>query len=116
MIDPNLNENIVRILGSISIERELEIGRDYEIKVTASCTEKAKVDNNDGTFNFKHKLRLITGEIINDRGQSLRLNIKSSWSQKLRRRIFAMGLDYEKIMPFIVSSVEEIIERYVPKR
>lgn len=111
-MDPALNENIIRILGTFCIERELEIGRDYWLQVETSCTEKAKTDNHDGTFNYRYKLRLATGEITNDRGESMRMNIKSSFSQQLRRKIFGMGLEYESVMPRILANLPEIIEKY----
>lgn len=104
-----LNENIIRILGSASVMKPLLPDRDYEFKVIGECYSKEKRSRQDGTYDNIFKVKLISGEVVNDKGESMMIKSKSRWSQKLRSAILQKGLDYEETMPIIISKLDEIV-------
>ena len=59
-----INEKILRITGSVSLEKEIKFGKDIEITVRGALVKTELKDNNDGTFDKVYKVKME--EIINE--------------------------------------------------
>lgn len=72
----NTNENILRISGSAYLEKPLDFGKEYTLKMTAEVSRVAKVSREDGTCDdvFTAKLILVNviaeNEVIRTKGKS----------------------------------------------
>jgi hypothetical protein len=45
-----LNERYIRFRGSVPIDQEIEMGKDYEITMKISCCEIIEKNKEDGTI------------------------------------------------------------------
>ena len=59
-----INEKILRITGSVSLEKEIKFGEDIEIIVRGALVKTELKDNNDGTFDKVYKVKME--EIVNE--------------------------------------------------
>ena len=113
-----VNENILKITGSASLPEKLDLSKDYKLMIEGSVYKVEYSDNQDGTLNRIHKLKLITGEIETEKGWT-KLKDKTRWSQKLRVSIFAYGQEhfpeideeqfYESVMRGLVANADQLI-------
>lgn len=87
----NKNNYTAQIIGLSEIPVPLEIGKSYEIKITADCNSVTKQNNEDGTFTYKHKLKQLTAEIVKDNGEIIKVLDNKSQSKKLRGQLWAIG-------------------------
>lgn len=82
-----LNSHTVQITGLSEVEQPLEIGHEYLVQVVAECNSITKLNNEDGSFTFKHKLKQKTVEIKDDGGKVIKVKDNKTDSQKLRGQI-----------------------------
>jgi hypothetical protein len=108
----DLNENIIRITGTASIPAELETDRDYKLMLDASCESKARKTRHDGTFDYHYQLQLISGEVITDKGETIQIKDKKSWSQKWRKLVIGRGYDYDDFEAYLFSQADELFKNY----
>jgi len=82
----NINEHIVRLVGSASIPEPLENGSDYGIICDVGIYSEEDVNNQDGTFNKKYKAKLLGNMEIIPKGKSpIKVKVKGSTEgQQLR--------------------------------
>lgn len=90
--EKTINENILRMTGSFNLPATLKNAHDYKLLVEGSIDGITERPNYDGTFNFIHKFKPITGEIINEKGKSMTLKDKTSESVKNRRLLMGVAM------------------------
>ena len=118
-----VNERILKIVGSVVLPEPLKMKHDYAIGVIINITERAEKDRDDGTVDIIYKGRLCGAVAIEkDFGKKIFANYRASPSKKLRQRIWNLWAEkeegdfdkyYEKVMAQIISNLDDIIEKYV---
>src|SRR3990167_5222572 len=85
-IEKQINDHILRLIGSASIQSALKGGHDYRITVDSQCVSVEAKDNQDGTLNIIYKCQLFgnVGVIENGETAILGKSKKGSPSQMLR--------------------------------
>jgi hypothetical protein len=99
-------EHSIKLSGKFNVEFAPHIDKDYEMRLTGSISSIAKTSNEDGTFSYTYSLKPLYGEILNDKGETVKVVKKGSQSQKLRATILNCGLDYEQEMTKIIDSYD----------
>lgn len=105
-----MNSHQIKLSGSFEIPEPVEIDRDYSIQFTGSVDE-IKKKSDGGEIGYVYCLKPLHGEILSDKGKTIKVVRKGSQSQKLRALILARGLDYEQTMSKIIDNVDIILER-----
>jgi len=115
-----ISSKYVKVSGEFELERDLEIGNDYEIKLKGSLTEKREKDDNEGGAELTFIYKPYLGEIISESGETTKLKDKRRASQKLRGMIefyrteIASDMDeeefYQGFMGKVLANFPEIVE------
>ena len=58
-----LNENLLLITGKAFLEKGLNWGEDVQLLVDGNVLKTEKIDNQDGTYDLLHKVKLIKVKI-----------------------------------------------------
>jgi hypothetical protein len=115
-----INENILKITGGASLDREVEPSKNLLIKNgELSVYSVEKRDNQNGSFNLIYKAKFVSEIDFVQEGKPIRGADKTSKSKKLRGAIWHLsseadmgGLDeeqfYEVVMDKIVLNLPEI--------
>uniref|UniRef100_A0A6H1ZPA6 Uncharacterized protein n=1 Tax=viral metagenome TaxID=1070528 RepID=A0A6H1ZPA6_9ZZZZ len=115
-----INEYILKIIGSSNLDSGLEQGKRYLIEVEADVYDITQRDNQDNTINEIYKARMTGNTKILDNGKVIiKAEKKGTRSQKLHGAIWInwnmQGLTedfdqyYEKQMIKITTYLPEII-------
>ena len=115
----NPNDNQIKLSGTASIPEPLQLGHDYKVEVTANAYKVEAIDNQDGSFDKIHKLKIITAEIT-DGGRKISAKVKGSQSKLFRFRVIEEkqleypDMDdeeaYNKVMSYLLDRVESIVK------
>ena len=105
----DLNENIIKLTGSASVIQPLKVDKEYNLFLTGEVYSKEKRSRQDGTYDNIFKIKLLTGEVMNEKGESQKFKDKQRWSVKLRQAIFSMGHDYDEAMSKILQNLDNIL-------
>lgn len=90
----NLNERILKLTGSASLEGELEIGKNYAIGAEVCIADENKRDNQDGTYDLEYKARLVRAKVDTATGR-IYTKDKKHQSTKTRFAIIASKNNYK---------------------
>lgn len=104
-----MNSHTLKISNSAEIPEPLEMDRTYRITLEGDCKDIKKSSNDDGSFTYTYNVKLLTAEIEDDLGQTLKIVDKKKQSQKLNAQIRIMAeedggdgnLAYEKYMTLL---------------
>lgn len=106
-----INEHKVKIIGSVSMPDGLEPDTSYQLLLNADCESKKKKSRQDGTYDMIYEIRLKDLLIKDEKGQiQLQSKDTKTYSQKMRAMIYAMGLEYDEVMPYLLKNLETILE------
>ena len=91
-MNTNLNNsnsisNSIKLTGRFEIPEGLEIGTNYTITLDAEITSISKHSQEDGSYEYVHTAKPVTGEIIANAGKVLKLGDKKKQSVKLRQQL-----------------------------
>jgi len=110
-----VNEHILKLIGTVSLFGSLEIGDNYHVIIEGSIVGKSEDNNEDGTVNLTYKFRPIKVEVLTPKGQMIKTKDNRKMSQKLRGRIWMLWQEsheqidfleyYEKRMKEIISNL-----------
>lgn len=122
----NISSNILKLQGKAELPREVEIGHNYHLSLEGSIVSKTVSDNDDGSATQTFTFKPVKLDLLDEKGESLRLKDGRSKSQLLRGRLYkcwlnsGSGLDkdtyYERVMDGIIRYAEEISEMYGPEK
>ncbi len=82
-----LNEYVLKLIGSASIDQPLELGRRYACGIEFGITDEKKRDNENNTFDLEYKAKLIRAQIKADNGVMIKTKDKTAQSVKTRLAI-----------------------------
>ena len=109
-MEKRINEKVVKITGSASIEKQLKQDHDYIIGVSANCCDTRLRSNQDGTQDLIYNLKMLGDITIDDQGEKIRGKAKGSFSQKWRWAVEQYGEDYDLFMGKMLANRDNIIE------
>ena len=123
MKDQTTQDNyFVRLTGKGNIPKELEIGRNYELKTSGTVTSVTESDNDDGSHTKYFTFKPIVIELVTDKGESIRAKDTRSLSQLFRARAWKAwnkkvdGGEFETyyngLMMNLIQQAEEVIGMY----
>lgn len=116
-----INEKILRFVGSASIPDKLEVGEDLTLGVNVNVYSAEVKNNEDGTGNEIYRCR-PTGEVLITRkwGKPMKGRSKSSSSKQLRNAFYYLHTENNitedleewriKQMNLIIAKLPEVIE------
>lgn len=108
-----MNSHTLKINGTAELPTTLEMGHDYIVAGKLSVTSIEKIDQENGEFEFCHKSKLHSIELVNKIGATVKGKAKGSQSQKLRWKIMEKQNTeefYKLIMGKIIDNLDEILE------
>lgn len=104
-----MNSYVLKITRNAELPEPLEIGNEYKVTVNGEVTGISKDDNDDGSFNYTHKMQLRSVELIDKQGKVLKSKDNRKRSVQLRGAILAYGVDYDSTMVGIISHLSEVL-------
>ncbi len=109
-----MNENTLKIIGTVSLPEPLEMGTDIVVAGRMSVVSIEKKDLENGDFEYCHKAKISHVEVVNKLGATVKGVKKGSKSQVLRLRILEHGDEeyYQQVMSKIIDNLEDIIAKY----
>lgn len=111
MSDQTINEHRLRLLGVISMPEGLEPDMAYQLLINGECESKKKKSRHDGTYDFTYEVRIKDLALKDEKGQiKLQSKDTKTYSQKMRSMIYALGYEYDEVMPKIIARLERILE------
>lgn len=63
MANEKINENLILIIGKGTISKELQFGKDLDIRIKGSLLKVETIDNQDETFDKLFKVKIITADV-----------------------------------------------------
>lgn len=115
-----MNSHTIKISNSAEIPEPLEMDRTYKISLEGDCKDIKKSSNDDGSFTYTYNVKLLTAEIEDDLGQTLKIVDKKKQSQKLRQQIEFTRIEsgspldkeeyYNKVMTAVRHNLQNIIQ------
>jgi hypothetical protein len=119
-----LNENVLKITGKASLEREVELNKRYAVGLLMDVTDDNNHNNEDGTFDRIFTGKLVRAEIKGERGETIRTKDTTKQSVKLRLSILRAKANpdmednawYEMIMGGIRHRLPEIIDQIIKEQ
>ena len=119
----NINSHFLRISGKAELPKEIKMGHNYHASLEGSITAVTDSDNHDGTYDRMYKFEPIKIEILNGKGESLKLKDTRSMSQLFRARVWKVwknnlsGMSFEdyynKVMLNLIQNVDEVVDMYI---
>lgn len=94
----NLNEYILKVTGSASIDQPLEIGKRYACGIEFGITDERKIDREDGTYDVEFKGKLIRAQVKKENGEIVKTKDKTAQSVKTRLAILACKNEFRPEM------------------
>ncbi len=107
-----MNSHTLKIGGTCEIPTTLEMGHDYVVAGKLSVTSIEKIDENNGEFEFCHKSKLHSIELVNRLGATVKGKAKGSQSQKLRFSIMEKENTeeyYQAVMSALIQNLDDIL-------
>ena len=67
-----INENILKLTGKVSLPEPLQIGHNFKIVIEGSVTDENLHDNNNGTFDKIYRFEPVLVEAITPSGERIK--------------------------------------------
>ena len=103
-------EHVIKVSGKFNVEFPLKKKHDYQMNITGNIDSVKDGDGANGEQEFEYHFKPMYGEVINEKGQTIKVVKKGSQSQKLRFDIISMDLNYESTMSDIMAYLPEILD------
>lgn len=89
----NINTQYIQFSGKAELAKELVVGNNYEITSQGTIVSSTLHDNNNGTFDVSYKWRVITTEITDEKGESIKAKDTRGNSTLIRNQAYAIWRD-----------------------
>ena len=96
----NINTKYIQFSGKAEVSEELKVGNNYEITSQGTIVSSTIHDNDNGTVDISYKWRVITSEITNEKGESIKAKDTRSNSTLLRNQAYAIWREESTSMDF----------------
>jgi hypothetical protein len=113
------NSHVIKISNSAEIPEPIELDHTYQILLEGDCKDIKKSSNDDGSHTYTYNVKLLTAEIEDSRGRTLKIKDKKRQSQKLRQQIEFTRIEsgsplsseeyYDKVMTAVRHNLQAII-------
>lgn len=121
-MEPKVDSYMLKLSGKCELPEAIENCTNYDVLLKGSVISVADADNHDGTVNRVYTFKPITGEILRNNGESLKLKDTRSISQLMRSLIYKKWVNaassltfdeyYERMGYGIMRDMDELIDRY----
>lgn len=122
MTEQVINSYILKLSGRAELPKEIEPGHNYHISLEGSIPKMELHDNEDGTWNKVYLFRPVKVELLNSKGESLKLKDTRKKSQLWRAQVWKRHSEsdsnlsfedfYERLMVNMIQHSSEIVEMY----
>lgn len=119
-----INSHILRLQGKAELPRAIDIGSNYHVSLEGSITNFTESSNDDGTHDRIYTFKPVKLELLDPRGETLKLKDARSKSQLWRARVWAVwkeqniGMPFEKwydsVMDNMIYAAPEVLQMYKP--
>ena len=116
------NDHVLKLSGKAELPDALKIGNNYGITLQGTVTSITEIDKNDGSHVLYYKFEPIHIEVINEKGEAIKLKDTRSSSQLFRARLWTEWKNsksdstfddwYGRLMQRMIRSAEEIASMY----
>jgi len=89
----NTNTRYIQFSGKAEIGKDLQVGNNYAILSTGTIISETRHDNNDGMFDKSYKWKVITTEITDEMGESIKAKDTRGNSSLIRSQAYAIWRD-----------------------
>jgi hypothetical protein len=112
-----MNSYILKITGGSELSDKIDSTKSFSVKADLDCYAIEKRDNNDGTFDFVYKSKIVSSIELTQGETKITGKDKKRKSQKLRGSIYALGLEesaddnelfYDIVMDKLIYYLPEI--------
>jgi hypothetical protein len=120
-----ISNHILKLQGKAELPREIEIGQNYHISLEGGVPSFSETDNEDGTHSRVYTFRPIKIDLLDPKGNSLKLKDTRSKSQLFRARVWSAWKDrpdnltfeeyYDGLMDNLIKFAPEVVNMYQPK-
>lgn len=117
-----VDQHIVKILGTAQLEEALKMDHDIHLNATANVYKREEVSNQDGTVNVVYKAKILTVKVLDDLGVLIKSSAKKKQSQALRFAIESYRQDkfperdeeefYTFVMGKIIDNLEVVVDTF----
>lgn len=83
-----INSYFLKLSGKVESPQELEIGKNYHLKIEGSITSQTDMDNHDGSFDRAYKLEPVMIEGVDEKGEAIKFRDARSKGQLLRGTLY----------------------------
>jgi len=87
------NTRYIQFSGKAEISKDLEVGNNYSIISNGTIVSETRHDNSDGTADKSYKWRVITTEITDEMGESIKAKDTRGNSALIRSQAYAIWRD-----------------------
>jgi hypothetical protein len=113
---------LLKLTGKAEAPERIEIGYNYHVAIEGAVVSESKSTNDDGTHTFTATFKPIKIDLLNVKGETLKMKDTRTSSQILRARFYGIWLksgsseDFEKwyahLMSELINDAWEIVEKY----
>ena len=116
------NDHVLKLTGKAELPNALKIGHNYQVNLQGTITSITETDKNDGSHVLYYKFEPVHIEVINEKGEAIKLKDTRSSSQLFRARLWKEWKNsktsdtfdawYTKLMQRMIQSADEIASMY----
>lgn len=120
-MDSEINSHILKLTGKCELPSEVAIGHNYHVSLKGSIISCTESDNEDGTLNRTYAFKPVTGEILTDDGEMLKLKDNRSNSTLIRQLVYKKWVNaasnaefetyYDLVCRAIMQHMDDLIEQ-----
>lgn len=115
-----MNSHQIKINSTAELAEPLEIDHTYRIVLEGDCKDIKKSSNDDGSYEYIYNVKLLTAEVEDSLGRTLKMVDKKKQSQKLRQQVELTRLEsgstldkeeyYNRVMSAVRHHLQNIIK------
>ena len=107
-----IDTNTIRISGKAEIPKRLDIEKEYVMATRVAIEGIEKRPNEDGSFEYIHKVKINSHVDIEAQGKLIRSKDPKSRSKQMRYAIIRQNVDYEAYMAWYIATKldDDIVE------
>jgi len=120
MEERKINNHFLKLSGKAELPQAIEMGHNYHVALEGSVNSVNDSDNEDGTYTRAYTFKAIKIELLDQKGETLKLKDTRSNSQLIRSLIYkkwvnaASDVDfdtfYDGVCRAIMANVDVVID------
>ena len=89
----NINTRFIQFSGKAEVSKDLVVGENYEIVSQGTIVSSTLHDNDNGTCDASYKWKVISSEITDEKGESIKAKDTRGNSTLIRNQAYAIWRD-----------------------